>query len=132
MYGPTGYFAEDAVTLRARKADPMASTVLLGLQAFGIEESEPSGWFSTECTSSMCLVRCFRDEGSTSKDLMSRLAAYAQEQGWTADPDLLPSLWTGSRPGPLKGSRIRLSITRYPEAPSSDPLYTLVLVELLY
>lgn len=48
------------------------------------------------------------------------------------DPDLLPSLWTGSRPGPLKGSRIRLSITRYPEAPSSDPLYTLVLVELLY
>ena len=107
MYGPTGYFAEDAVKLRALKADPMASTVLLGLQAFGIEES-------------------------TSKDLMSRLAAYAQEQGWTADPDLLPSLWTGSRPGPLKGSRIRLSITRYPEAPSSDPLYTLVLVELLY
>lgn len=83
MYGPTGYFAEDAVKLRALKADPMASTVLLGLQAFGIEESEPSGWFSTECTSSMCLVRCFRDEGSTSKDLMSRLAAYAQEQGWT-------------------------------------------------
>ena len=50
MYGPTGYFAEDAVKLRALKADPMASTVLLGLQAFGIEESETSGWFSTEFT----------------------------------------------------------------------------------
>ena len=37
-----------------------------------------------------------------------------------------------SRPGPLKGAAMGLSITRYPQAPPTDPLSTIVQVELFY
>ena len=36
------------------------------------------------------------------------------------------------RPGPLKGAAMGLSITRYPQAPPTDPLSTIVQVELFY
>jgi len=39
---------------------------------------------------------------------------------------------TGGRPGPLKGAAMGLSITRYPQAPPTDPLSTIVQVELFY
>ena len=38
----------------------------------------------------------------------------------------------GGRPGPLKGAAMGLSITRYPQAPPTDPLSTIVQVELFY
>ena len=105
-YGPAGYFTRDRVKLRALRADPMSSTTLLGLRAFGVEETEPSSWFSIEPLSRMRLTRRFQEDGSTSEDLMGRLVAYAQEQGWAADPDpSFPSMWIGGRPGPLR--RIR-------------------------
>ena len=81
----------------------------------------------------MRLTRRFQEDGSTSEDLMGRLVAYAQEQGWAADPDpSFPSMWIGGRPGPLKGAAMGLSITRYPQAPPTDPLSTIVQVELFY
>jgi hypothetical protein len=143
-YGPAGYFTRDRVKLRALRADPMSSTTLLGLRAFGVEETEPSSWFSIEPLSRMRLTRRFQEDGSTSEDLMGRLVAYAQEQGWAADPDpSFPSMWIGGRPrppggggggrpGPLKGAAMGLSITRYPQAPPTDPLSTIVQVELFY
>ena len=85
-YGPAGYFTRDRVKLRALRADPMSSTTLLGLRAFGVEETEPSSWFSIEPLSRMRLTRRFQEDGSTSEDLMGRLVAYAQEQGWAAAP----------------------------------------------
>ena len=117
-YGPAGYFTRDRVKLRALRADPMSSTTLLGLRAFGVEETEPSSWFSIEPLTRMRLTRRFQEDGSTSEDLMGRLVAYAQEQGWA--------------PGPLKGAAMGLSITRYPQAPPTDPLSTIVQVELFY
>ena len=132
-YGPAGYFTRDRVKLRALRADPMSSTTLLGLRAFGVEETEPSSWFSIEPLSRMRLTRRFQEEASTREDLMGRLVAYAQEQGWAADPDpSFPSMWIGGRPGPLKGAAMGLSITRYPQAPPTDPLSTIVQVELFY
>jgi len=103
-YGPAGYFTRDRVKLRALRADPMSSTTLLGLRAFGVEETEPSSWFSIEPLSRMRLTRRFQEDGSTSEDLMGRLVAYAQEQGWAADPDpSFPSMWIGGRPPPPQG-----------------------------
>ena len=64
---------------------------------------------------------------------MGRLFSHAQEQGCSADPDpSSPSVWIGARPGPLKGAAMGLSITRYPQAPPTDPLSTIVQVELFY
>jgi len=39
---------------------------------------------------------------------------------------------SGGRPGPLKGAAMGLSITRYPQAPPTDPLSAIVQVELFY